>query len=110
MHRGRPFPVPGSGAKAASQSLLGSLPRPTPDIPPLGLTPYCRYPGARRQWRGAGVWLVGLAIAMGRKPGIGALLLLAHGAWLLIQGCAGSSDNGDGESLAGESVRARVVR
>jgi len=48
---------------------------------------------------------------MGRKPGIGALLLLVLGAWLLIQGCAGSSDNGDGESLgAGESVRAHVVR
>jgi hypothetical protein len=29
--RGRPFPVHGSGAKAASQSLLGSLPRRVPD-------------------------------------------------------------------------------
>lgn len=48
---------------------------------------------------------------MGRKPGIGALLLLVLGAWLLIQGCAGSSDDRDGESLgAGESVKARVVR
>jgi micrococcal nuclease len=48
---------------------------------------------------------------VGRKPGIGALLLLVLGAWLLIQGCAGSSDKRDGESLgAGESVRARVVR
>jgi len=48
---------------------------------------------------------------MGRRPGIGALLLLALGAWLLVQGCG--SDGGPGSDdgpAAGSSVRARVVR
>jgi micrococcal nuclease len=53
---------------------------------------------------------VGLSIGMGRKPGIGALALLALGGWLLIQGCGGSEGD-DGRSYAPrESVRAKVVR
>jgi micrococcal nuclease len=50
---------------------------------------------------------------MGRKPGIGALLLLGLGAWLLIQpgcGAGGGSGNDGGQPAAGSSVRARVVR
>jgi micrococcal nuclease len=44
------------------------------------------------------------------RPGIGALLLLVLGAWLLIQGC-GSGEGGDESGFAAEeSVRARVVR
>jgi micrococcal nuclease len=49
---------------------------------------------------------------MGRTPGIGGLLLLALGAWLLVQpGCdsSGGSGNEDGPA-AGSSVDARVVR
>jgi micrococcal nuclease len=49
---------------------------------------------------------------MGRRPGIGALLLLALGAWLLMQqGC--DSDGGSGSDAgpaARSSLRARVVR
>ena len=44
---------------------------------------------------------------MGPKPGIGTLVLLALGAWLLIQGCR--SDGGPPATEA-HSVRARVVR
>jgi micrococcal nuclease len=49
---------------------------------------------------------------MGRTPGIGALLLLALGAWLLIQpGCGSSGGSGnEGGLAAGSSVVARVVR
>ena len=49
---------------------------------------------------------------MGRTPGIGALLLLALGAWLLLQpGCGAGGDSGDEDGPdAGSSVRARVVR
>jgi micrococcal nuclease len=46
---------------------------------------------------------------MSTRPGIGALILLALGGWLLVQGCA--SGAGDDPSLtAGQSVMARVVR
>lgn len=48
---------------------------------------------------------------MARRPGIGALLLLALGAWVLVQGCG--SDGGstsDAGPPAGSSVTARVVR
>lgn len=44
------------------------------------------------------------------KPGIGALALLALGAWVLIQGCASGGGEGEGALTAGASVRARVVR
>jgi micrococcal nuclease len=44
---------------------------------------------------------------MRRRPEIGALLLLALGVWLLIQGCGSGDDEGP---AAGSSVRARVVR
>jgi len=48
---------------------------------------------------------------MGRKPGIGALLLLALGAWILVQGCGSDgASNGDDGPAAGSSVQARVVR
>jgi micrococcal nuclease len=47
---------------------------------------------------------------MGRRPGIGALALLALGVWLLIQGCAGSDDGGENAFVDGESVKARVLR
>jgi len=49
---------------------------------------------------------------MGRKPGIGAVLLLALGAWLLIQPGCGSSEESStqGGPAAGSSVMARVVR
>jgi micrococcal nuclease len=45
------------------------------------------------------------------KPPIGALLLLALGAWLLIQpGCESTGESGDGGPASGSSVTARVVR
>ena len=49
---------------------------------------------------------------MGRKPGIGALLLLALGAWLLLQpGCGAGGGSGNEEGPAqGSSTQARVVR
>lgn len=49
---------------------------------------------------------------MGRRPGIGALLLLALGAWLLIQqGCGSDGRSGnEGGPAAGSSIMARVVR
>jgi micrococcal nuclease len=45
-------------------------------------------------------------------PGVGALLLLALGAWLLIQpGCGSGGDTGnEGRPPAGGSIVARVVR
>jgi micrococcal nuclease len=50
-------------------------------------------------------------MAVGRKPGIGVVVLLVLGAWLLIQGCAGGGDSDDGAAMpAGGSVEARVVR
>ncbi len=49
---------------------------------------------------------------MRRTPGIGAVVLLALGAWLLVQqGCGGGGGSGDEDvRQAGESVSARVVR
>jgi micrococcal nuclease len=49
---------------------------------------------------------------MGRRPGIGAVLLLGLGAWLLVQqGCGADGGTGnEGEGRPGESVNARVVR
>ncbi|MFL5892163.1 MAG: thermonuclease family protein [Solirubrobacterales bacterium] len=49
---------------------------------------------------------------MERRPGIGALLLLALGAWLLLQpGCGSNGGSGDADGpRAGSSVMARVVR
>jgi micrococcal nuclease len=44
---------------------------------------------------------------MGRRPGIGALLLLALGAWLLVQGCGSGGDAGPAPR---SSVEAQVVR
>jgi micrococcal nuclease len=46
------------------------------------------------------------------KPGLGAVLLLALGAWLLLQpGCGAGGGSGDeGGFAAGSSVAARVVR
>jgi micrococcal nuclease len=50
-------------------------------------------------------------MAMKSRPGIGALLLLALGAWLLIQGCGGSEGGDQAEPFAGgQSMRAQVVR
>jgi micrococcal nuclease len=45
-----------------------------------------------------------------RRPGIGALVLLALGGWLLVQGCGGGEGGDDGSFRAGQSVQARVVR
>jgi micrococcal nuclease len=55
---------------------------------------------------------VGLSIAVSRKPGIGAVCLLALGAWLLFQpGCGSDGEHGnEGEPAAGSSLEARVVR
>jgi micrococcal nuclease len=49
---------------------------------------------------------------MKSRPGVGALLLLALGAWLLLQqGCgADGRSGGEGGPQPGESVIARVVR
>jgi micrococcal nuclease len=49
---------------------------------------------------------------MGRGPGIGAVVVLVVGAWVLIQGCVGGG-GGPGDDTApapGSSLRARVVR
>jgi micrococcal nuclease len=55
---------------------------------------------------------VGFSFPVGRKPGIGAIALLALGGWLLLQpGCGSGGEPGDeGGAAAGSSVRARVVR
>jgi len=55
---------------------------------------------------------VGLSFRMARKPGIGAVLLLVLGGWLLLQpGCGAGGGSGDeGGLAAGSSVAARVVR
>jgi micrococcal nuclease len=49
---------------------------------------------------------------MGRGPGIGAVVVLVVGAWVLIQGCVGGEDDlGDRAAPApGSSLRARVMR
>jgi micrococcal nuclease len=49
---------------------------------------------------------------MGRRPGIGAVVVLVVGAWMLIQGFVGGDrDSGDGaEPAPGSSLRARVMR
>jgi micrococcal nuclease len=51
-------------------------------------------------------------MAMKPKPGLGAVLLLALGAWLLLQpGCGATGGSGnEGKPEAGSSVTARVVR
>jgi micrococcal nuclease len=49
---------------------------------------------------------------MARGPGIGAVVVLVVGAWVLIHGCVGG-EGGPGENPAppsGSSLRARVVR
>jgi micrococcal nuclease len=51
-----------------------------------------------------------LSISVGRTPGIGAIALLALGAWLLIQGCAGGGEDGGRSVPEDHSLRARVVR
>jgi micrococcal nuclease len=59
-----------------------------------------------------GVVGAGVVIAVGRRPGIGAVVVLVVGAWVLVQGCVdGGSDAGDDATPApGSSMRARVVR
>ena len=47
---------------------------------------------------------------MGRKPGIGAVALLALGGWLLVQGCGESGGGGESAAPEEHSVQARVVR
>jgi micrococcal nuclease len=47
---------------------------------------------------------------MGRKPGIGALVLLSLGAWLLIHACGGSGGGEEPPFAPRESVKAPVVR
>jgi micrococcal nuclease len=55
---------------------------------------------------------VGLSIAVGRRPGIGAVALLALGGWLLVHSWAGcgSDQSRDSAPVAGSAVRARVIR
>jgi micrococcal nuclease len=49
-------------------------------------------------------------MAVKSRLGIGGLLLLVLGAWLLIQGCGGGNGGDTGPFGAGGLVRARVVR
>ena len=53
-----------------------------------------------------------MSLAVERRPGIGALLLLALGTWLLLQpGCDSNGGSGDEDGPgAGSSATARVVR
>ena len=53
---------------------------------------------------------MGLSIPVGRKPGTGALVLLALGGWLLIQGCGGGESGEEPPFAPRESVQAPVVR
>ena len=47
---------------------------------------------------------------MGRGPGIGAVVVLVVGAWVLVQGFVGGTPNDDPAPPPDSSMRARVVR